>query len=147
MFKDYKYYKNNLLHRIADNLDTEINQYFIDILNGDKKLEGIDVTKIRWKLFKDFHEDIINNINKSTQKENDKLTIQLREALNKSRFSLSDDQEEKLKQWKETHECKHRNKSQGAIGGQYTYEFVPTSIGVFCSVKCSCGKSINISDI
>lgn len=147
MIKDYKYYKGNLLHRIADKLDSEVNQYFIDIMNGDKRIEGIDLNKIRWTLFKDFHEDIINNINQKLKQENDELKIQLRESLNKSRFSLSDNQEEKLKQWKDTHKCKNRNKSHGAIGGQYTYKFIPTSIGVFCSVKCSCGEELNISDI
>lgn len=147
MFKDYNYYKGNLLHRVADILDSEVNQYFIDIINGDKKLEGIDVTKIRWKWFKEFNEEIMNNINKNIQKENEELKIQLGKALNKSRFSLSEDQELKLKKWQDTHECKHRNKSHGAIGGQYTYEFIPTSIGVFCSVKCSCGEELNISDI
>ena len=65
----------------------------------------------------------------------------------KNMFELSDSQEEKLKQWKNNHQCKNRNKSHGAVGGQYTYKFVPTGIGVFCEVICSCGEKINISEV
>ena len=34
----------------------------------------------------------------------------------------------------------------GAIGGAYTYEFTPTTIGVVTTVRCSCGDSLDVSD-
>lgn len=41
----------------------------------------------------------------------------------------------------------HNYDSKTAIGGQYTYEFTPTSIGVFSSVRCcACGATYNITD-
>ena len=41
----------------------------------------------------------------------------------------------------------HNYDSKTAIGGQYTYEFTPTSIGVFSSVRCcTCGATHNITD-
>ena len=39
-----------------------------------------------------------------------------------------------------------RKKKQGAIGGQYSYRFVPTSLGVGVYVKCACGKKENVTD-
>lgn len=37
-------------------------------------------------------------------------------------------------------------KYDGAIGGKWTYEFTPTSIGTVCKVRCACGYSDDLSD-
>ena len=34
----------------------------------------------------------------------------------------------------------------GAIGGSYTWKFVPTSIGTFGSVQCSCGEEFSFQE-
>ena len=66
-------------------------------------------------------------------------------------FTITDDQEARIKDWQENHECKFRNKEWGgryvgAIGGADTYRFTPTSIGVIKSVECACGARLDFSD-
>ena len=39
-----------------------------------------------------------------------------------------------------------QKKKQGAIGGQYSYRFTPTSLGTAVSVKCACGKEKNVTE-
>ena len=143
-FKDSK---QNILHRIADNLDIELDKYIIDILTGFKNISGLDSKLLRRKIYEENKEEIINDMINILQEEVDSLRAENIRPYQKSRFELSESQEIKITTWEKNHECKHRNSSQGAIGGRYTYEFVPTSIGVFCSVKCSCGESLNISEV
>ena|ERR1700690_4488086 len=57
-----------------------------------------------------------------------------------------------IQKWIEEHDkAKHINSEQthrysGAIGGAYTYEFTPTSLGTVARVRCSCGEVIDVSD-
>ena len=57
-------------------------------------------------------------------------------------FDLSEEETHNVNVWKRKHiEEKHNNSSYaGAIGGRFTYEFVPTSIGTVGTIKCSCGE-------
>lgn len=41
---------------------------------------------------------------------------------------------------------KHSHCHRGAIGGAITYCFTPTSLGVIMTVKCTCGKELDITD-
>lgn len=34
----------------------------------------------------------------------------------------------------------------GAIGGRFSYRFIPTSLGVITVVQCACGKEKNVTD-
>lgn len=62
-------------------------------------------------------------------------------------FSITESEQEKINSWKDKHiRKKHWDKKNeceqysGAIGGRFTYEFIPTSIGIIGTIKCSCGK-------
>lgn len=60
-------------------------------------------------------------------------------------FGISEEEMEKISKWQEEHEAevhnlktlKQRAFAGGAIGGSYTYEFIPTSIGVIGTCKCN----------
>jgi hypothetical protein len=63
-------------------------------------------------------------------------------------FPITEEENEAITKWRTAHiKKKHWDsknkcpKSQGAIGGGFTYEFIPTSIGVIGTIKCSCGES------
>lgn len=66
-------------------------------------------------------------------------------------FYLTKVQRDEVKEWSSKHNREKHMVSEetvryaGAIGGAYTYEFTPTSIGVAVSVKCSCGEEIDVS--
>ena len=62
-------------------------------------------------------------------------------------FSITDDEWKTIETWKEKHdrevhgltEC--NEKVGGTIGGRYTFEFIPTTIGIIGIIKCgSCGE-------
>lgn len=67
-------------------------------------------------------------------------------------FSVSKEQREAVAKWKKEHDKeKHmepgeEHRYSGAIGGAYTWNFTPTSIGFATTVSCSCGDSINVSN-
>lgn len=61
-------------------------------------------------------------------------------------FSISEEEETNIKKWKEFHEVVHEG-GHGAVGGKYTYSFIPTSIGTIGEIRCSCGESFCFSDI
>ncbi len=68
---------------------------------------------------------------------------------NKS-FIVTEEQWDKIDEWKDKHANeKHNGKSLrgGAIGGVYTYVFVPTSIGTYGCVKCNCGEEYVFSEL
>lgn len=63
-------------------------------------------------------------------------------------FKLSEEEEEMIKEWCEDHvKFNHRGKRSGAIGGRFTYNFTPTSIGTCGDITCSCGTTYRFRDI
>lgn len=70
-------------------------------------------------------------------------------------FSISEDEEIEINNWIDNHlEEKHGLitlkdiiLSQGAIGGRFTYEFIPTSIGTIGTIKCTCGDKFTFRDL
>ena len=68
-------------------------------------------------------------------------------------FPLSEDEEEAIETWKAEHikECHPETKKNpfafGAIGGNFSYEFTPTSIGNIGKIKCCCGKEFTFRDL
>lgn len=57
-------------------------------------------------------------------------------------FPITEEEKQAINKWLENHQ--HPG---GAIGGIHTYEFVPTSIGVVGTIKCSCGESFTFCDL
>ena len=57
-------------------------------------------------------------------------------------FIITPEERDAINSWKEKHiQEKHSgNDYAGAIGGRYTYEFIPTSIGTIGYIKCHCGE-------
>ena len=57
-------------------------------------------------------------------------------------FFISVEEKEKIETWTKQHikEKHNGHYGAGAIGGRFTYEFTPTSIGEVGEVVCSCGE-------
>lgn len=69
-------------------------------------------------------------------------------AKNTITFSITPEQVEAIRTWKKKHEAESHGGSEyaGAIGGRYTYEFTPTSIGTFGRIRCGCGAKFDFDD-
>ncbi len=73
-------------------------------------------------------------------------------------FEISGVEFDKVKKFKKDHNCSlpdapkrlqkltGEKKRQGAIGGQYSYSFTPTSLGTAVSVRCACGNERNVTE-
>jgi hypothetical protein len=68
-------------------------------------------------------------------------------------FPITESENKKLNDWmdkhlKEKHWDTHHNccKSFGAAGGAFTFEFLPTGLGVFKTVKCTCGAKFDFGE-
>ncbi len=61
-------------------------------------------------------------------------------------FPITKSEEKAITKWKSEHEKNH-NGGYGAIGGKYTYHFIPTSIGIVGTIKCSCGAEFDFQRI
>ena len=69
-------------------------------------------------------------------------------------FPITDKEWDAIETWKEKHdrevhsliECNER--IGGAIGGRYTFEFIPTTIGIIGTIKCgSCGEKFTFREL
>ena len=92
-----------------------------------------------------------SNKNEQLQEENKELHGQIFEMekyLNRG-FLITEKEYEAIQAWIRKHNeevhgadyAAHKYRNSGAIGGAFTYEFIPTSIGVIGTVRCSCGES------
>lgn len=78
----------------------------------------------------------------------------MREEYNRG-FPITKEEQEAIEIWKKEHALtahglktvEDRIRAGGSIGGLYTYEFIPTSIGAIGYIKCQCGKKYCFSDI
>lgn len=118
----------------------------------------------------DSFEDCINSLKEYNQKQEQKIAALqaennlLREEFYKDKivkklkkeisnlqlgFNISEEEWKQINEWKKKHEQeKHEgNNYHGAIGGNYTFIFVPTSIGVIGTVRCSCGEEFTFQNI
>ncbi len=57
------------------------------------------------------------------------------------RFEISDEDQEKIENFHP--QCKR--KYWGSIGGDKTYIFIPTSLGMIIKYRCGCGKELDLS--
>lgn len=74
--------------------------------------------------------------------------VELQKRLNRG-FPMSEDECVAVDNWCKRHKAeKHSGITNfGAIGGEFTYSFVPTSIGVVGTVTCKCGESFCFKDL
>ena len=121
--------------------------------------EVCDILKTKFEHQEKIIESLYNKIDTlEDEKWKDKELQKMKEERDKAvanayrGFPISADEEEAIQDWIENHEKeKHYNPNRkfprgGAIGGSYTYCFVPTSIGVFGSIKCSCGEEFTFQE-
>ena len=64
-------------------------------------------------------------------------------------FPISEKEKEAIDAWKLAHEEEVHggNSYAGAIGGRYSYHFVPTSVGTSGVIRCSCGAEFEFCEI
>lgn len=60
-------------------------------------------------------------------------------------FPISEEEHAQIKSWMNNHNKYHSD--SGAIGGGYTYCFIPTSIGTIGTVKCACGAEFTFREL
>lgn len=77
-----------------------------------------------------------------------KLEIERKRHNDSWNFSIKPENVARIEEWQTKHEKEKHNSSgyAGTIGGRYTYEFTPTSIGTFGRIKCSCGDYFDFDD-
>ena len=64
------------------------------------------------------------------------------EAKERITFEIAGDDFKKVEMFRKQHEgC-----AQGMTGERFTYSFIPTGLGLFSYVKCSCGQTMTIGD-
>ena len=123
------------LNKAFDELKNNINNR-IDIYEQRNRTLQEENAALKDEHYKD------NEI-KRLKQENDEL----REALLRG-FEISKTEDEKLKAWQKKHiEEKHGGNGRcGAIGGRFSYEFIPTGIGTFGTCKCICGEKFDFQE-
>ena len=90
----------------------------------------------------------------------DRRMSEMRDELDASRramaqgFYLTDDERESISEWQRRHANEFHGAEgadmrihSGAIGGAWTYSFLPTSIGVIGTVRCFCGEKFTFRDL
>ena len=61
-------------------------------------------------------------------------------------FPISEKEQKEIREWQKKHD-EEEHGGVSAIGGKYAYEFTPTSIGTFGSVKCVCGAKFDFQEV
>lgn len=61
-------------------------------------------------------------------------------------FTLDESQWKQVIEFQQEHSCTLDPDRLGAIGGQYTFCFTQTSIGMVVVIKCACGDYRNVTD-
>lgn len=132
---------------------------------GNKTVEILPIQDICEMLIIKFNkqdeliERLKNKINELEQANwKDKELQQMKEELTRTKeeanlgFRISKEEFEAATKWMYEHEKeKHCDPDRkfsrgGAIGGSYTWEFTPTGIGTFGSIRCSCGDSFTFQE-
>lgn len=85
----------------------------------------------------------------------DTRLAEMRDEVERSRkarargFSISDAEWDDIHAWQKSHidEAHGGDEYAGAIGGRWTYSFIPTSIGVIGTVVCACGAEHTFQEL
>lgn len=78
---------------------------------------------------------------KRLSEKNKELKEQIFSMRIENEFVLSENEIKKVENWRKEHnKRKHPSGNFGAIGGELTYLFVPTSIGTIGKIVCCCGE-------
>lgn len=117
----------------------------------DKEIEKLQAENEAMKA-EHYKDEAILNMQKKIDEMKEKVDI-LRKSSMRG-FPISEEEEKKIAEWQKKHlKKKHWDKehdcpkSAGAIGGRFSYHFIPTSIGVIGEVKCSCGKKFCFQEL
>ena len=133
---------------LYDNLD-DLDRYFNAIKNTvETKKKRIEYLEKENKKLKDAAYK--NEELKKMQQHLERMQADYRRG-----FPITEAEEKAIEKWCNEHDRKahglktdkDRLRAGGCIGGRYSYEFIPTSIGVLGEVKCSCGKKFTFSDL
>lgn len=80
-----------------------------------------------------------------------KLKEEIKKIRNENRygFSITEEENKAISEWMENHikEKHNGNSYAGAIGGNFTYKFIPTSIGTIGEIQCSCGEKFCFAEL
>ena len=89
-----------------------------------------------------------DNYIKKLQNENERILSDSRRG-----FPITEEEDRAIRKWQQSHLTeKHPEalKNQGyfgPIGGNWTFTFIPTSIGIIGEVSCYCGEKYCFSDL
>ena len=61
-------------------------------------------------------------------------------------FPITREEYDKIKCWTESHRHSQQQ-TMSTVGGEYSYIFTPTSIGIIGKVKCICGASFTFREL
>lgn len=117
----------------------------------DKEIERLSTENEEMK--KELYKD--ETILKMQEKIDDlKERISIMRKASMRGFPISEEEQKKIEAWEHKHlKKKHWDKEHdcpkydGAIGGRFSYHFIPTSIGVVGEVRCSCGKKFCFQEL
>lgn len=59
------------------------------------------------------------------------------------KFQLTQEEEQKYKEWALTHKCKFRTED---ASGVHKFSFVPTNYGTIAIVECQCGAEFHLTN-
>lgn len=142
---------DNILDSIMDqrlNEALRILQQEIERLKRNNQMLRDENSKLKDDAYKD-------NELKRLNGELVKMQRQLLEMNHHSGFEISEFEQDQIGEWQKKHEAEVHNchtlndrlRRSGAIGGVYTYEFIPTSIGTVGKIKCTCGTEFTFKDL
>lgn len=132
---------------------TKIDGKFMHVHDLEECLESIRIINKK-------NQETINRLGEQNRKLNeeyykDELVQQMQQRLDQMSadyyrgFPISEKEKAAIDAWKLAHEKEvHGGDSYaGAIGGRYSYHFVPTSIGTSGVIRCSCGAEFEFQEI
>lgn len=134
---------------ILGSVDDAIDNFVEDI---KKELHGRD---IRIQYLTEQNKELYDEHYKDNELYRMKKSLEEMQKKYNRGFPISKQEEDKINKWIENHEAEvhhchsidDRLRRGGCIGGTYTYEFIPTSIGTIGTIKCSCGAEFTFQEM
>ena len=154
---------NNKIQKLLKDIDNKNPLVNMEGLSSDGGFVGVE--KAVYSLL--YRIDSLLCANERLKKENEALRNEhfkdselgkMKSELEKMRaeyrrgFPISAEEWERISKWEKEHLEKHHPQALedpsafGAIGGNFSFTFIPTSIGVVGYVQCSCGEQFYFTD-